>query len=475
MYKLLIKIFFIKVIVASIMYGRTELHIAVIEEQIDVVTDLLNQGADVNANECTGKSPLYLAVETRNLAIIKLLLDAGADVYSKNYMNRSIETSTPFNKAVSSNNSNILRLFLVAGNVNPPQFSLCPTPLQCAAMWGNSSVVKMLINAGADVNAKPDYDLASFSPLEWAIKSGNYHILKLLIDSGASLNAKRTSFYQNTPLHVAAGAERNFCWCDRTDKSVPAKVSTYNRNLTLATIKLLLRAGANLNELNGSDQTPLETYIENSSDMDQYQDEGSTEECLKFLIECTDLNLKDRNGRNVISRISQLKFRSSDLRLARYTKHSPRIVEHIAKLENVNLPVNPSLISSIARNKLFKRHYGKCITELKKAKNTKLKKCWVTFFNLLGDDKTKLVKYAGNQDLVKDFQKRVKKFPIYGNWMRINMSEGINGRKLYDGAVSNLSYHLPIFKPTHLIVREVLDTLDEEDWKKLSGRKRFNE
>lgn len=48
--------------------------------------------------------------------------------------------------------------------------------------------------------------------------------------------------------------------------------------------------------------------------------------------------------------------------------------------------------------------------------------------------------------------------------MQNNVYKGSHGRNLYDTAANNLSDHLPIFNPTHLIVRNILDILCERDW-----------
>lgn len=86
---------------------------------------------------------------------------------------------------------------------------------------------------------------------------------------------------------------------------------------------------------------------------------------------------------------------------------------------------------------------------------------------MIVDHESKFVKYAGNKDLRKDFEKNVQNFPIYGAMMQSNVKIGIKQRILLDKAANVLSYHLPVFNPTHLIFRDTLDLFCEEDLKKL--------
>jgi ankyrin repeat protein len=61
------------------------------------------------------------------------------------------------------------------------------------------AVAKLLIEKGADVNAKDKYDIP---PLHKALEKGLVDIAKLLIDKGADINAKCK--HDRTSLHFAA-------------------------------------------------------------------------------------------------------------------------------------------------------------------------------------------------------------------------------------------------------------------------------
>ena len=73
------------------------------------------------------------------------------------------------------------------------------TPTCWAAYRGNTEVLKVLLDAGADPNIADGY---GNSPLHWAAKQGLERIAQLLIKSGADVNS--TDKCGQTPLYWAA-------------------------------------------------------------------------------------------------------------------------------------------------------------------------------------------------------------------------------------------------------------------------------
>ena len=72
------------------------------------------------------------------------------------------------------------------------------TPLHLAAYGDNMELAKLLIDSGADLEAKNEN---GETPLHLAAWGDNIEIAKFLIDSGADVNAKTN--YGFTPLHRA--------------------------------------------------------------------------------------------------------------------------------------------------------------------------------------------------------------------------------------------------------------------------------
>lgn len=81
------------------------------------------------------------------------------------------------------------------------------TLLHYCAKEGNADVLKELLNQNCDLHWKTFSD--GKTPLHIAAGCGKLECLKLLVDAGADVNCldKETS----TPLHIAAAKNRIFC------------------------------------------------------------------------------------------------------------------------------------------------------------------------------------------------------------------------------------------------------------------------
>ena len=63
-----------------------------------------------------------------------------------------------------------------------------PSPLRAAAIYGHAKAVQLLVEEGADVNAKASPDRAT--ALSTAVFFGHTETVKLLIEYGADIEAK---------------------------------------------------------------------------------------------------------------------------------------------------------------------------------------------------------------------------------------------------------------------------------------------
>lgn len=135
------------------------------------------------------------------------------------------------------------------------------------------------------------------------------------------------------------------------------------------------------------------------------------------------------------------------------------ILEHVAKLSALTLYVHTNIFKIISNHKEFSDYFKQCNEELSLAKDKKYQHCWVSLFDLLVDSQRKLKNYAGNQDLVENFNINdcLKKFPLYGFLICKKVTKGIKRRKMYNESTVILSNCSPVFKPNHLILRDVLD------------------
>jgi hypothetical protein len=73
------------------------------------------------------------------------------------------------------------------------------TPLHWAAYNGHIEISRLLLQNGAEVNARSSN---GYTPLHWAASNGHVDILHLLVENGANLEAQ--SNYGERALHLAA-------------------------------------------------------------------------------------------------------------------------------------------------------------------------------------------------------------------------------------------------------------------------------
>ena len=101
--------------------------------------------------------------------------------------------------AAMEGNIEAVKQHLAAGtDVNLRTAAIEDTPLHRAVSYKHKEVVELLINKGADLNAK---DSLEQTPLHEAIQNKQKEIASLLINKGANLNIK--DFTRNTPLDLA--------------------------------------------------------------------------------------------------------------------------------------------------------------------------------------------------------------------------------------------------------------------------------
>lgn len=210
---------------------RTPLHVAVIEQQTEVVTDLINQGSvNIDAEDYDDKTPMEFAIQSGNVEIVKLLLEASAHVFSSG-----------LSTAVESQNIVILKLFLdKIGNSTFDYSKGHRSPLEIAVSLGNSDIVKHLLDNIDHVKSEFDEKYI----LHKAVQTRNINIVKLLLEAGANVNTVNKA--GNSPLHFALDAN----------------------NLDI--FQLLLNFGANINAKNIDNITPLHLAVKLSNGKDDY-------------------------------------------------------------------------------------------------------------------------------------------------------------------------------------------------------------
>jgi ankyrin len=242
--------------------ATSELADAAMARNAQSVRSLLQKKADVNAPQVDGTTALHWAVRYDDVDTVDLLIRAGAGVSAANR-----EGVTPLQLAAMNGSAAMIDKLLKAGA--NPNAALTPsgdTALMMAARTGTPEAITVLLEAGANVNAKESW--GGTTALMWAVSEQHDAAVKLLLDHGADANA-RSNF-------VAAANGRGFEGRTPAAAKVEQKVEEFAsgwltplmfaaREGDLASARLLVSAGANVNAIAGDGKDALGLAIFNGN------------------------------------------------------------------------------------------------------------------------------------------------------------------------------------------------------------------
>ena len=178
--------------------GATALHWAAHWDDLATAGLLIAAGANVNAAEDGGMLPLNLACLNGSAAMVERLLKAGA----KPNVGREPAVMT----AARTGSADVMKLLLAfGGNPNVQESARGQTALMWAAAERHPNVVRLLIEAGANVHARtlkpqpaergrgggPGMAAAGgngFTALLFAARVGDLESVRALVDAGANVN-----------------------------------------------------------------------------------------------------------------------------------------------------------------------------------------------------------------------------------------------------------------------------------------------
>ncbi|KAL5655226.1 hypothetical protein ACJX0J_034545, partial [Zea mays] len=200
--------------------GESVLHIAVARRYTDCAIAILENGGcrSMGISNSQHKTPLHLCVETWNTTVVRRWVD----VASLEDIAEAIDVPSPVGTALcmaaalkkehEKEGRELVRILLAAGADPTAQDDPhCRTALHTAAMINDVELVKIILEAGVDVNIR---NAQNTTPLHVALNRGANSCVGLLLASGANCNIQDDD--GDNAFHIAADAAKmireNLTW-----------------------------------------------------------------------------------------------------------------------------------------------------------------------------------------------------------------------------------------------------------------------
>lgn len=265
--------------------GVTALASALYFGNLEIAKILIEAGVDPDARDSFGMTPLCWAARGGHVEAVQLLLNMCSEHISDESKRK--ERGYWLEWAIqNATTKEVMELLQQEVDVNVIDHQK-ETPLHISSRTGCLTISKLLLDRGADIDARGSCD---FTPLALAINTdAPVEIVRLLVERGADIEAR--DLYGNTALALAA------------------------ENGKVEIVDFLLDAGADINPRNKTGGSPLATAII------AYQ-----EEMAELLLERgADIDAKVGNGATVLSLAALHCSRGSSI-VERIIKERPSLV-----------------------------------------------------------------------------------------------------------------------------------------------------
>jgi ankyrin repeat protein len=229
--------------------GNTPLLTSCLFHRNDILYYLIDKGANVNAKNSKGITPLFAAITNNynywgEVNPLKKLIENGADIRTKlNYklgeltiLQAAVESSAYDNvkllinkgadidakgirgtalQIAIMNQDTLIAELLIKNDAKLQEFSYGNTELHLAAIQGCTKLIPLLLNYGIDVDQLNDYN---HTPLYYACMHGHYKTAELLIAAGADKkNISEENYTKAVQLDKKLSDKEAFLWSLKGD------------------------------------------------------------------------------------------------------------------------------------------------------------------------------------------------------------------------------------------------------------------
>jgi ankyrin repeat protein len=242
--------------------------------QIEIMSELANAGADINARDDDDVTALMIAASRGSHRVVKPLLDLKANIGARDIVGRTaldyarlsknvkaialleeaeknLEplVTTPLIRAINRGEVNTVRRILEHKVDVNEQDELGQTAILAAARIGSMALVEILLSSGAALESR---NKTGFTPLIQAVSGGFIEIASLLLDRGANVNAEDA--YDGRP-----SGRTPLLWVGRVAIGAPEKVMRQVPiEKSVRMLKLLLARGADPSHVDHVGRTALD-------------------------------------------------------------------------------------------------------------------------------------------------------------------------------------------------------------------------
>uniref|UniRef100_A0A673ITA6 Ankyrin repeat and sterile alpha motif domain-containing protein 1B-like n=1 Tax=Sinocyclocheilus rhinocerous TaxID=307959 RepID=A0A673ITA6_9TELE len=195
--------------------GYTPLHHASLNGHRDVVLKLLQFEASTNVADSKGCFPLHLAAWRGDVDIVQILIHHGPSHSRVNEQNHEKETA--LHCAAQYGHSEVVRVLLQELTDPSMRNSRGETPLDLAALYGRLQVVRMLLTAHPNLMS---CNTRKHTPLHLAARNGHHTTVRVLLEADMDVNTQvsvcgQDIFSSRTPhtLHTPFRSRSQLSFC----------------------------------------------------------------------------------------------------------------------------------------------------------------------------------------------------------------------------------------------------------------------